>query len=203
MSNVSSQSTVIHFIRHGEVNNPQNIRYGRLPGFHLNRFGREQIEQAAHVLTGFPILIVYTSPLERTQQTATLLAMAHPHAPIVIDDRLNENQTAAELEGKSRNLAFVYPLEATPDAETSLQIINRMLDFCGWAWRKHPGEHILAISHGDPISLLYHWVMFGDSSNPSRYIYPGYGSDWRFYWNNHQCQYVISTVISQSGTIRQ
>ena len=30
------QATTIHFVRHGEVHNPDHILYERLPGFHLS-----------------------------------------------------------------------------------------------------------------------------------------------------------------------
>lgn len=195
-------STVIHFVRHGEVDNPQNLRYGRLPGFHLSRSGRLQIEQSAHVVTRFGVSGIYTSPLERTQQTATLLAMAHPQVPIRIDDRLNEIWTGSQFEGKSRNLRFEYPTVETQDGETKIEVVDRMLNFCRFALRNHPGEHILAISHGDPIGLLYHEVMFGDHSHPNRYAYPGYGSVWSFYWFEHQCHSVVATLITEDGTIR-
>lgn len=203
MSNVHCRLTVIHFVRHGEVDNPKNVRYGRLPNYHLSHLGRQEIEQTAHILTRFPVSIVYTSPMERTQQTATILAMAHPHVPIVVDDRLNENKTASKFEGKSRNLIFEYPSQETSDAETKLEVIDRMLNFSRFASVNHPGEQIVAVSHGDPIGLLYHWVMFGDNSCSNRYRYPGYGSVWSFYWTKHQCQQAILTTISQHGTTRQ
>ena len=31
--------TVVHLVRHGEVDNPAGVLYGRLPGFHLSEDG--------------------------------------------------------------------------------------------------------------------------------------------------------------------
>ncbi|HEV3068841.1 MAG TPA: histidine phosphatase family protein, partial [Streptosporangiaceae bacterium] len=35
-----SDTTVVHLLRHGEVDNPRGIIYGRLPGYHLSANGR-------------------------------------------------------------------------------------------------------------------------------------------------------------------
>ena len=195
--------TTIHFIRHGEVDNPAGVRYGRLPQFHISSNGRHEVEQTAHYLMRFPIRAIYTSPLERTQQTATLLALAHPTVPLHIDARIIENKTAPEFEGKPRSISYKYPAVTNPDAETTREIIDRMLDFCRFVVKTHPGQHIAAVSHGDPIGLLYHWLMFGVSDNPGLYLYPGYGSDWRFVWSNHTCKSVITTFLTDKGRQRQ
>ena len=41
----------IHLVRHGEVENPKGIIYGRLPGFHLSERGQRQAAAAAQHLT--------------------------------------------------------------------------------------------------------------------------------------------------------
>lgn len=33
--------TVVHLVRHGEVENPEALLYGRMPDFHLSQLGRE------------------------------------------------------------------------------------------------------------------------------------------------------------------
>ena len=42
-----SDTTVVHLLRHGEVDNPDGIIYGRLPGYHLSANGRAMAEAAA------------------------------------------------------------------------------------------------------------------------------------------------------------
>ena len=42
--------TKIIFVRYGEVNNPNNIWYGRIPGFYLSKKGKSQISETAHRL---------------------------------------------------------------------------------------------------------------------------------------------------------
>ena len=39
-----TERTVVHLLRHGEVDNPHKILYGRLPDYHLSALGREMAE---------------------------------------------------------------------------------------------------------------------------------------------------------------
>ena len=39
-----SERTVVHLLRHGEVDNPHKILYGRLPDYHHSPLGREMAE---------------------------------------------------------------------------------------------------------------------------------------------------------------
>jgi broad specificity phosphatase PhoE len=76
-------------IRHGEVENPSNVIYARMPGFRLSARGREMAEQLGKRLSKAPVTAVYASPLERAQETAA--AIAAPHGlEIRTDDRLIE-----------------------------------------------------------------------------------------------------------------
>ena len=42
-----STRTVVHLVRHGEVENPNGLLYERLPGFGLSERGREMARLAA------------------------------------------------------------------------------------------------------------------------------------------------------------
>ena len=69
--------TVVHVMRHGEVDNPEGVLYGRLPGYHLSALGRQMAERVADHLAERDITHVVASPLERAQETATPIAKAH------------------------------------------------------------------------------------------------------------------------------
>ena len=43
-------STKIHVMRHGEVDNPKGILYGRLPGYGLTPLGHEMAQRGADFL---------------------------------------------------------------------------------------------------------------------------------------------------------
>ncbi|MDX2646105.1 histidine phosphatase family protein [Streptomyces sp. NPDC001902] len=65
-----SEITVVHLMRHGEVENPTGVLYGRLPGYHLSDLGRKMADRVAEHLAGRDITHVVASPLERAQETA-------------------------------------------------------------------------------------------------------------------------------------
>ncbi|TDC21531.1 histidine phosphatase family protein [Streptomyces sp. 8K308] len=85
----SSERTVVHVMRHGEVDNPTGVLYGRLPDFHLSPLGREMAERVAAHLGGNDVVHVVASPLERAQETAAPIAKAHG-LDIATDSRLIE-----------------------------------------------------------------------------------------------------------------
>jgi probable phosphomutase (TIGR03848 family) len=65
------------FIRHGETDYNKKMHLpGRLPGVHLNKNGRRQAQAVAEQLANAPIKAIYSSPLDRTMETAKLLADA-------------------------------------------------------------------------------------------------------------------------------
>jgi len=85
----ASATAVVHLVRHGEVDNPGRVLYGRLPGFHLSETGRLMAKAAADFLAGRDVTVVRTSPLERAVETAEPIA-AEFGLPIATDDRLVE-----------------------------------------------------------------------------------------------------------------
>lgn len=126
--------TVIHLVRHGEVDNPEGILYGRLPNFGLTERGHEMARRVgAHFAAAStrPAVLV-ASPLLRAQQT---IAPLHETLglPVLTDDRVIE--AANSFEGQKlnarrlaepRNLVRLYnPL--TPSwGEPYKQIVLRM-----------------------------------------------------------------------------
>jgi len=71
-----SRETVVHLLRHGEVENPTKILYGRLPGFRLSSLGEQMAKAAASALASRDVTHVVASPLERAVQTAEPIAPA-------------------------------------------------------------------------------------------------------------------------------
>ena len=84
-----SARTVVHLVRHGEVDNPTGILYGRLPGYHLSETGVLMAKRAAAWLADRDVVAVVSSPLERAVETATPIAETVA-LPIREDARLIE-----------------------------------------------------------------------------------------------------------------
>lgn len=91
----SSDRTVVHLLRHGEVFNPAGVLYGRLPGYRLSELGEQMALRAADALAGDNVVHVVASPLERAQATAAPIAVSHELA-VEIDPRLIEADNVFE-----------------------------------------------------------------------------------------------------------
>ncbi len=92
---MSEPTTVVHLLRHGEVFNPEQVLYGRLPGYRLSDNGVAMAEKAAAWFADKDVVHLGSSPLERARQTAQPLAEA-VDLPVEIDERLIEAGNAFE-----------------------------------------------------------------------------------------------------------
>jgi broad specificity phosphatase PhoE len=148
----------IHLVRHGEVQNPMGVIYGRLPGFNLSERGIRQAEAAADRLADRDVGLVWSSPLERAQETAVPIAARHG-LEIVTDDRLIESHTT--LEGIGRNLAalvrsprlwwsFRNPWRPTW-GESFAEIRVRVLAAIRDALAESDGRETIIVSHQTPV----------------------------------------------------
>jgi broad specificity phosphatase PhoE len=149
---------VVHLVRHGEVENPKGVIYGRLPGYNLSERGRRQAEEASQRLAGDDIAVVLSSPLERAQETAQVIA--EPHGlEIVTDERLIETHTT--LEGLTRNVLhfirdprhwwrFRNPLKPSW-GESFSDIRIRMLSAVEDALAAADGREAVLVSHQTPV----------------------------------------------------
>jgi broad specificity phosphatase PhoE len=81
--------TIVHLVRHGEVDNPAGLLYGRLPDYHLSDLGLQMAERVAEHFRERDVVHLRSSPMERAQETAAPLAEALG-LPVVIDSRVIE-----------------------------------------------------------------------------------------------------------------
>ncbi len=84
-----AEMTVVHLVRHGEVDNPDGVLYGRLPNFHLSEDGVLMAKAAAAYLAGRDVVLLLSSPLERALETAAPIA-AQFNLEVRVDERLIE-----------------------------------------------------------------------------------------------------------------
>jgi broad specificity phosphatase PhoE len=82
-------TAIVHLVRHGEVDNPNHVLYGRIPGYHLSEAGRLMAKAAADFLAGRDVTVIRSSPLERAVETAEPIA-GEFGLPIDVDERLIE-----------------------------------------------------------------------------------------------------------------
>jgi broad specificity phosphatase PhoE len=151
-------TSTIHLVRHGQVENPKGVIYGRLPGFHLSERGVKEARSAAMRLARAQVGVVWASPLERARETAGEIASPHG-LEVVIDPRLTESRTT--LEGTAHNLWIFlrsprYWLSLrnpwTPSwGESFADIRTRMLDAVGDAAVAAAGREVVIVSHQTPV----------------------------------------------------
>lgn len=149
--------TRVLLVRHAEVENPGNVLYGRLPRFRLSERGREQAEATARLLAAEPVAAIYTSPLLRARQTAHALARFHPNAARHQSTLIHEVRSAWQGSPiRSYASGFsTYDCPSGSDDETIDDILQRMLAFLRRVERRYSGQTIVAVSHGDPITILH------------------------------------------------
>ena len=91
--------SVVHLVRHGKVQNPDAILYGRLPGFGLSEVGRAMAERLGEHFADVPLTHLRCSPLQRARETMEPIARNHPELSIVTDERVIE--AANYFEGRN------------------------------------------------------------------------------------------------------
>lgn len=152
-------TTTVYLVRHGHVENPDRVLYGRLPGFNLSALGRAQAELLGKYFAPVPLAAVIASPLERAQQTAA--AIAEPHGLAVeTDERLIE--AGSLFEGVAGNVAWYilrhprlwWKLRAyrTPSwGERNVDLAERAQAAVTSARDRFPGQPVVLVSHQAPI----------------------------------------------------
>lgn len=138
------------------MHNPGNILYGRLPRFRLSARGWEQAERTARFLSSRELTAIYSSPLLRARQTASVLSHYHPGVPMHLSEDLLEVGTSYQGESNSilkPGFSFYEPKREEGD-ESMEDVWRRMHRFLRRVTRRHPGEAVAAVSHADPITIL-------------------------------------------------
>lgn len=154
-------NTKIYVIRHGEYDSPMPVAPYRLSGFHLSERGKEEVRRLAVVLALEPVIAVYSSPLERTLETAEIIAASHTLKPVV-DDRLVEvasplqGKTMAEIKkvGRWDFSIYVTTWYEAQRGETLDEIFSRVRACLLDVKARHDGQTFAIVTHGDPVMLL-------------------------------------------------
>ncbi len=159
MTNGSTDVTVVHLLRHGEVANPRGILYGRLPDFHLSDLGHKMAERAAGWFAARDVAHLVSSPLERAQETAAPTAAALA-LDVHVDDRVIE--AGNQFEGKTFGVgdgALWHPTvwwrlrnPFSPSwGEPYAAIAARMMAAAGDAREAARGREAVIVSHQLPV----------------------------------------------------
>ncbi|MEX2587547.1 MAG: histidine phosphatase family protein [Actinomycetota bacterium] len=149
--------TLVHLVRHAEVENPENIWYGRLDGFVLSERGLRQTKVLGDHFSDRKIEAVYSSPLTRAIQTAEAIALPHG-IQVQVEEQILESEARLQGWPGDRRLFrnplnarhFLNPLRPSwgePYASTRSRMtasIRRMAT-------EHEGGEAVAVSHMTPV----------------------------------------------------
>ena len=154
--------TVFYLVRHGVTSHTGTKLSGWMPGIHLSDEGVAQAEGAARRLTKVPLKALYSSPIDRTMETARPIAAAHRL-------RIETNEALGEVEyGRWTNRTFKtlrrtklwatvqrWPSGARfPEGETLREVQSRAVDELETIRARHPRQAVCCVSHADVIRLV-------------------------------------------------
>ncbi len=156
--------TQILLIRHA-VND--FVKTGKLAGWtrevHLNDEGKAQAEALGKRLIDVPITQLYSSPLERTMETAEAVRQHHPQLTIQQNEAVGEVRYG-DWEGmeisvlqkrKMWHVVQEYPSRAYfPNGETMRGVQTRAVNEIERLAAQHPRELIAVVSHADLIKMI-------------------------------------------------
>ena len=173
----------VFVVRHAEVDNPERIVYGDLPGFGLSPRGRVQAAATAAHLAEESIAAVCSSPLQRAVETAEVIAARH-QIPATTDERLTEWALGSRWAGVAWDaLPDVYPGEVEAyltrpqhlpfPTETLSELAHRTAAAIAAAAKT--AQVLAIVSHQDPIQAA-RLAMTGRGFDDFAENKPGHGA---------------------------
>jgi probable phosphomutase (TIGR03848 family) len=151
-------------IRHGETDYNKKMHLpGRLPNVHLNERGHQQARLLADKLAKAPIKAIYSSPLERTMETAQPLA-ASLNLTVISTPSLLETD-CGEWQGQSvkklrhqkvwKEVQQHPSLFHFPGGEAVIECQHRMVQVFESLRREFSDHDLVAcFSHADPLKQV-------------------------------------------------
>ena len=154
--------TSIFLVRHAVTSHTGHRLTGRLPGVHLTDQGVAQAQAVAEHLKNVPFDAVYSSPIDRTLETARAIASAQGL-------RVKTRRNLTEIDfGTWTNKTFKvlvknklwptiqrWPSGARfPKGESFLEAQTRAVEEVERLREQHPKQTICCVSHADVIKLI-------------------------------------------------
>jgi broad specificity phosphatase PhoE len=151
---------LVHLVRHGEVENPTGVLYGRLDGFGLSVRGHRMAELAAASLAGHDIRSVTASPLQRTRESAAPW-ISRFGGELEVDERLIEPTNRFEGINMRRDLPrrpdlwrHLHNPQLPSWGEPFRSVQARMMAVISDTWASVDGGEVVLVSHQMPIVMV-------------------------------------------------
>jgi broad specificity phosphatase PhoE len=159
-----SMTTRLFLVRHGETTLAAEDRFAGSTDVPLGPNGRTQAERLAARLADDPIAAAYCSPMQRTVETAAIVARPH-RLELRRRDGLRE-MDHGRWEGLRRaDVEAQFPEEYSAweedpftfmptGGESGVQVVARALPLIREIVVAHPGQNVLVVSHKATIRLI-------------------------------------------------
>lgn len=167
MATETKTPTRLLLVRHAVTADTGSVLTGRAPGVALSEEGQAQAKAVAGRLADLPVAAVYTSPIERTRQTAEALAEPHGLGVQMLDGVVEveygewTGQKLVELaKTELWRVVQAAPSRVTfPGGEALRAMQARAVEALDGVVARHPGELVAAVSHSDVIkAVLAHYT---------------------------------------------
>lgn len=154
-------------IRHGMTDLVDRAVAGWTLGVHLNDKGRAQAARLAERLAGAPIKAIYSSPLERSRETAEPISrelgleiqLAEEIGEVVLGEWNGRELSELNNDPLWRQFNALRSLTRAPGGEMQLETQARMIAALERLRERHPDQTIAVVSHGDVIkSAIAHYA---------------------------------------------
>lgn len=154
--------TTFFFVRHGLTSHTGHKLSGWLPDVHLSDEGLDQVKAVAERLEKVPFKAIYSSPIERTRETADAIAERHKLEVEVTPDlgevhygRWTNRSFKTLVRTKLWATLQSFPSAARfPDGETLRAVQSRAVDEVERIRSRHPKRMVCCVSHADVIKLI-------------------------------------------------
>jgi broad specificity phosphatase PhoE len=176
---VTAATTQILLMRHADVENPNRVLYGHLPGFPLSALGRAQAAAVGQSLRDRGIRRIVHSPLERARETADIVNAQLPAlVPLIPEPALREAEFGRYLQGvpywqipvrRPRWLMHKLRRGSLAGDESIETLGRRVLGVAEKLASEHPGEVSLCVSHADPLQAA--WILLDGRPQTEREMY--------------------------------
>lgn len=167
MADDTPKTARVVLVRHAVTGETGSVLSGRQPGIDLSEDGRRQAKVLGERLSRFPIAAVYSSPIERTWQTAAAVAERHGVDVRRLDGVVEADYgdwTGEKLSELAKTdlwrVVQSAPSRATfPGGESIRAMQARAVDAVEGVADAHRGETVVVVSHSDVIkAVLSHYA---------------------------------------------
>lgn len=157
-------TTRLYLVRHGATPLTAEDRFSGANNVHLSDEGRTQVDRLARRLMDDKLEAIYTSPLDRTLETARIIARPHGLVPAQRDGLREishghwEGLTRKEVEVRFSEEYTAWeedPFTFAPEGgEAGIGVLARALPIIREVVVKHEDKNILVVSHKATLRLL-------------------------------------------------